>query len=80
MGISVPGAIAAKLIYPEKKVLAVSGDGGFMMNCQEMETALRIGVPIVVMIFNDSGYADSLEAEESLRFPAALRISPIRIS
>ena len=56
MGISVPGAIAAKLIYPEKKVLAVSGDGGFMMNCQEMETALRIGVPIVVMIFNDSGY------------------------
>ena len=56
MGISVPGAIAAKLIYPEKKVLAVSGDGGFMMNCQEMEAALRIGVPIVVMIFNDSGY------------------------
>lgn len=56
MGISVPGAIAAKLIYPEKKVLAVSGDGGFMMNCQEMETALRIGVPIVMMIFNDSGY------------------------
>lgn len=56
MGISVPGAIAAKLIYPEKKVLSVSGDGGFMMNCQEMETALRIGVPIVVMIFNDSGY------------------------
>lgn len=56
MGISVPGAIAAKLIYPEKKVLAVSGDGGLMMNCQEMETALRIGVPIVVMIFNDSGY------------------------
>ena len=56
MGISVPGAIAAKLIYPEKKVLAVSGDGGFMMNCQEMETALRIGVSIVVMIFNDSGY------------------------
>lgn len=56
MGISVPGAIAAKLINPEKKVLAVSGDGGFMMNCQEMETALRIGVPIVVMIFTDNSY------------------------
>lgn len=56
MGISVPGAIAAKLINPDKKVLAVTGDGGFMMNCQELETAFRIGTPIVVLIFNDSSY------------------------
>lgn len=56
MGIGVPGAIAAKLINPDKKVLAIVGDGGFMMNNQELETALRIGTPIVVLIFNDSNY------------------------
>ncbi len=56
MGIAVPGAIAAKLINPDKKVLAVTGDGGFMMNCQELETALRIGTPFVTLIFNDSNY------------------------
>jgi acetolactate synthase-1/2/3 large subunit len=56
MGIGVPGAVAAKLINPDKKVLAIVGDGGFMMNNQELETALRIGTPIVVLIFNDSNY------------------------
>lgn len=56
MGIAVPGAIAAKVVYPEKKILAICGDGGFMMNCQEMETAFRVGTPIVVLIFNDANY------------------------
>lgn len=56
MGISVPGAIGAKLVYPEKKILAVCGDGGFMMNCQEFETALRVKAPFVTLIFNDSSY------------------------
>ena len=56
MGIAVPGAVAAKLIYPEKKVLAISGDGGFMMNSQEYETALREGTPIVTLIFSDASY------------------------
>ena len=56
MGIAVPGAIAAKIIHPEKKVLAVSGDGGFMMNCQELETAVREGIPFVTLIFRDSSY------------------------
>lgn len=56
MGIAVPGAISAKLLYPEKKILAVSGDGGFMMNCQEMETAYRLGLNIVVLLFTDSSY------------------------
>ncbi|WP_244834057.1 acetolactate synthase large subunit [Clostridium sp. BJN0001] len=56
MGIGVPGAISAKLINPDKKVLAIVGDGGFMMNNQEMETALRIRTPIVVLIFTDSSY------------------------
>ena len=56
MGIAIPGAIAAKLVYPDRKVVAVTGDGGFMMNCQELETALRLGTPFVTIIFNDGGY------------------------
>lgn len=56
MGIAVPGAVAAKLIHPEKKILAVTGDGGFLMNCQELETAVRIGTPFVTLIFHDDHY------------------------
>ena len=56
MGIAMPGAIAAKLVHPERKVVAVTGDGGFMMNSQELETALRVGTPFVTLIFNDGGY------------------------
>lgn len=56
MGIAVPGAFAAKLAYPEKKVIAVTGDAGFMMNSQEIETAMRMKTPFVVLIWNDSEY------------------------
>lgn len=56
MGIAIPGAIAAKLVAPDRKIVAVTGDGGFMMNCQELETALRVGTPFVTIIFNDGGY------------------------
>lgn len=56
MGIAIPGAIAAKLVHPDKKIVAVTGDGGFMMNCQELETALRAKTPFVTLIFNDNGY------------------------
>ncbi len=56
MGIAIPGALAAKLVYPERKVVAATGDGGFMMNSQELETALRVGTPFVTLIFNDGGY------------------------
>lgn len=56
MGIAIPGAIAAKLVNPTRKIVAVTGDGGFMMNMQELETATRIGTPFVTLIFNDGGY------------------------
>ncbi|MDT8407689.1 MAG: acetolactate synthase large subunit [Methylococcales bacterium] len=56
MGIGVPGAIAAKLVHPERRVLTITGDAGFMMNSQEIETALRYRIPIVIMIWNDSEY------------------------
>ena len=56
MGIAVPGAISAKLAFPDKKVVAVTGDAGFLMNSQEIETAIRIGTPTVNLIWNDSQY------------------------
>lgn len=56
MGIAVPGAIAAKLAHPDRTVVAVTGDAGFMMNSQEIETALRMKTPFVVLIWNDSEY------------------------
>jgi acetolactate synthase-1/2/3 large subunit len=55
MGIGLPAAIAAKLVHPERKVVVVSGDGGFMMNSQELETAVRLGLDLIVVIFNDDG-------------------------
>jgi acetolactate synthase-1/2/3 large subunit len=56
MGIGVPGAIAAKLVHPDRKVVTVTGDAGFMMNSQELETALRLQTPIVVLIWRDDKY------------------------
>lgn len=56
MGIAVPGAVAAKLAFPERAVVAVTGDAGFMMNSQEIETALRLKTPFVILIWNDNGY------------------------
>ncbi len=56
MGIAVPGAVAAKLAYPDRKVVAVTGDAGFLMNSQEIETAMRLGLALVILIWNDNGY------------------------
>jgi len=56
MGAGLPSAMAAKLVNPERKVLAVCGDGGFMMNSQELETAVRLRLDLVVLIIVDSAY------------------------
>lgn len=56
MGFSVPGAIAAKLAHPDRRVLAATGDGAFLMNSQELETAVRENIPITVLIWDDSAY------------------------
>ena len=56
MGFGVPAAISAKLLNPGKKVVAVCGDGGFMMASMELETACRLKTPFTVVIFNDNGY------------------------
>lgn len=56
MGAGLPSAMMASMLYPNRRVLAVCGDGGFMMNSQEMETAVRLGLNLVVIILNDSAY------------------------
>lgn len=56
MGAGLPSAMMASMLYPDRRVLAVCGDGGFMMNSQEMETAVRLGLNLVVIILNDSAY------------------------
>jgi acetolactate synthase-1/2/3 large subunit len=56
MGAGLPSAMMASMLYPERRVLAVCGDGGFMMNSQEMETAVRLGLSLVVLIVQDDAY------------------------
>jgi acetolactate synthase I/II/III large subunit len=56
MGFAVPAAIAAKLVHPNRKVVTVNGDGGFLMNCQELETAVRMKTPFVSVIWENKQY------------------------
>ena len=56
MGAGLPSAMAAHLVQPQKKVVAICGDGGFMMNSQELETAVRLNMNLVVLVLRDDGY------------------------
>jgi acetolactate synthase-1/2/3 large subunit len=56
MGAGLPSAMMAAMLYPDRRVMAICGDGGFMMNSQELETAVRLKLNIVVTILNDSSY------------------------
>lgn len=56
MGIGVPGAIAAKLTHPGRTAVTVTGDAGFLMNSQEIETAVRLQTPLVILVWNDGAY------------------------
>ena len=67
MGIALPGALAAKLVHPDRKVVAMSGDGGFLMNSQELETAKRIGTPFVSLVWRDDRYG-VIELNQQRRF------------
>ena len=67
MGIAVPGGLAAKLAQPERKVVAVSGDGGFLMNSQELETAHRLRLPYVNVVWTDRRYG-VIELNQQRRF------------
>ncbi|HEY7807738.1 MAG TPA: acetolactate synthase large subunit [Croceibacterium sp.] len=56
MGAGLPSAMMSAMLYPERKVMAICGDGGFMMNSQEMETAVRLGLNLTVLILRDDSY------------------------
>lgn len=56
MGAGLPSAMAARLVYPDRKIMAICGDGGFMMNSQELETAIRLKMQLVILILRDDGY------------------------
>jgi acetolactate synthase-1/2/3 large subunit len=68
MGAGLPSAMAASLLYPKRKVVAVCGDGGFMMNSQELETAQRLGLNLTVLILRDDGYGMIRWKQQSMGF------------
>jgi acetolactate synthase I/II/III large subunit len=69
MGAGLPSAMMAAMLYPERRVLAVCGDGGFMMNSQEMETAVRLKLNLVVLVLEDSAYGMIRWKQAVDRFP-----------
>jgi len=69
MGAGLPSAIMAKELHPDRKVISVNGDGGFMMNSQEIETAVRLQLDLVVIILNDNAYGMIQWKQEGEGFP-----------
>lgn len=70
MGAGLSAAIAARLVHPGRPVVALCGDGGFMMNSQELETAVRLGVDLTVVIVNDGGYGMVKWKQDALKYSA----------
>lgn len=68
MGAGLPSAMAAKMVYPDRKVVSVCGDGGFMMNSQELETAKRLGLDLTIIILNDNAYGMIKWKQEGMGF------------
>jgi acetolactate synthase-1/2/3 large subunit len=68
MGAGLPSAMMAKMLNPDKNVIAVCGDGGFMMNSQEIETAVRLGLHLTIIILNDQGYGMIKWKQEDMGF------------
>ena len=69
MGAGLPSAMAAALLAPEKKVIALCGDGGFMMNSQELETAVRLKLNVVIVVLNDNGYGMIQWKQQGMHLP-----------
>src|SRR5699024_2253691 len=68
MGYALPAALGAKLAYPKQKVLALAGDGGFMMTVQELETAVRYDIPVLVIVFNNAMYG-TIRMHQEMHYP-----------
>ncbi len=69
MGAGLPSAMTARLVYPERKVLSICGDGGFMMNSQEMETAVRLKLDLVIIILRDDAFGMIKWKQSNMNFP-----------
>ncbi|MBT9067013.1 thiamine pyrophosphate-dependent enzyme, partial [Lactobacillus delbrueckii subsp. bulgaricus] len=67
LGVALPWAISAALVRPKTKVISVSGDGGFLFSAQELETAVRLKLPIVHIIWND-GHYNMVEFQEEMKY------------
>jgi acetolactate synthase-1/2/3 large subunit len=70
MGAGLPSAMAAQLVYPNRRVMAICGDGGFMMNSQELETAVRLRMNFVVLVLRDDAYGMIKWKQEAMGFEA----------
>ena len=68
MGYGMPAALGAKLAFPEKRVVSLSGDGGFMMTVQELETAVRYNIPIICLVFNNHMYG-TIRMHQEMHYP-----------
>ena len=80
MGAGLPSAMMAAMLHPQRRVMAVCGDGGFMMNSQEMETAVRLKLNLVVLILEDYAYGmirwkQAVDNSPISASPSAIRIS-----
>lgn len=69
MGYGMPAALGAKLAHPEKTVVSLSGDGGFMMTAQELETAVRHSIPVICLVFNNQMYG-TIRMHQEMHYPA----------
>lgn len=69
MGAGLAGAMTAKLVYPERRVMAICGDGGFMMNSQDLETAVRLGLDLVILLLRDDAYGFIRWKQQAMNFP-----------
>jgi len=69
MGAGLPSAIAAKIVHPKRKVVAIAGDGGFMMNSQELETAVRLQLDLTVLLLRDNAYGMIKWKQANMEFP-----------
>ena len=69
MGAGLPAGMAAKMVHPERKVVALAGDGGFMMNSQELETAVRLGLNLTMVVLRDNAYGMIKWKQAGMDFP-----------
>jgi acetolactate synthase-1/2/3 large subunit len=69
MGAGLPSGMAAKMVHPHRKVVAIAGDGGFMMNSQELETAVRLHLNLTMIVLRDNAYGMIKWKQANMNFP-----------